>query len=101
MAFHNLDFIKQNLASSIHGSGNGFPTYQCYWVLSVMDFYHYTGDTGVLADNRAEVASLLGGLVKRTLPLRVPCSHSDRLRAEFGTPWQRWRSTRRSRASHR
>ena len=70
MAFHNLDFIKQNLASSIHGSGNGFPTYQCYWVLSIMDFYHYTGDTGVLADNQAEVASLLGGLVKRTLPLQ-------------------------------
>ena len=83
MAFHNLDFIKQNLASSIHGSGNGFPTYQCYWVLSVMDFYHYTGDTGVLADNRAEVASLLGALVKRTLPLQkgqpglgfVGCKH--------------------------
>ena len=20
----------------------GFPTYQCYWVLSVMDYFHYT-----------------------------------------------------------
>ena len=64
VAFHNLDFIKQNLASSIHGAGAGFPTYQCYWVLSILDYYTYTGDEGVLQMYASKVASLVLPLLR-------------------------------------
>ena len=70
VAFHNLDFIKQNLASSIHGAGASFPTYQCYWVLSVMDYYQFTGETAVLVTYADKIASLLGPLFLRTIPLQ-------------------------------
>jgi hypothetical protein len=67
VAFHNLDAIKQNLAASIHGAGGGFPTYMSYWVLSVMDYYHYTGDGAVLATYAAHIEQTMMPLVKNAM----------------------------------
>ena len=67
VAFHNLDSIKQNLASSIHGAGGGFPTYQLYWVLSVLDYYSYVGDGAVLANYSKNVAGYVRPLIADVL----------------------------------
>ena len=74
VAFHNLFDIQQNLNSSINAAGAGFPTYQCYWVLSVMDFYHYTGISTVLSEHEPMVAHLLTSLIKTVLASPNPQS---------------------------
>ncbi|GAA4336284.1 hypothetical protein GCM10023149_44870 [Mucilaginibacter gynuensis] len=47
VAFGNYDFVKQNIAYTSTQS-NGIRSYALYWVLSLIDYYKYTGDTGTL-----------------------------------------------------
>lgn len=42
-AFGNYDFIKKNIANTSSQS-NGIRSYALYWVLSLIDYYRYTGD---------------------------------------------------------
>ncbi len=44
VAFGNYDFIKKNIACTSTQS-NGIRSYALYWVLSLIDYYKYTGDT--------------------------------------------------------
>jgi hypothetical protein len=60
-AFGNYDVIKKNIAfTSVQD--NGIAAYSIYWVLSLIDYYNYTGDTNFLkayaanADSRLEKA---------------------------------------------
>lgn len=46
-AFGNFDFIKQNIDNT-SGQSNGIRSYSLYWVLSLLDYYRYTGDTATL-----------------------------------------------------
>lgn len=47
VAFGNFDFVKQNLNLSA-GKGNGIASYYLYWVLSLVDYYRYTGNVAEL-----------------------------------------------------
>ena len=67
VAFSNFADIKANLGSSIQGSGSTFPTYQCYWVLSIIDYYSFTGDASVLLLHEAKVRELLMPLLGQRL----------------------------------
>ena len=48
VAFANYDFVRQNLANTAN-QDNGIRSYALYWVLSLLDYYRYTGDTETLA----------------------------------------------------
>lgn len=48
VAFGNYDFIRQNLENTA-GQDNGIKSYSLYWVLSLLDYYNYTGDGATLA----------------------------------------------------
>jgi hypothetical protein len=47
-AFGNYDFIKENINSTA-ANNNGIASYGLYWVLSLIDYYNYTGDSSTLA----------------------------------------------------
>ena len=47
VAFGNFDFIKKNLDNTSKQS-NGIRSYSLYWVLSLLDYYNYTGDAATL-----------------------------------------------------
>jgi alpha-L-rhamnosidase len=47
VAFGNYDFIKKNIANTSNQS-NDIRSYSLYWVLSLLDYYSYTGDAATL-----------------------------------------------------
>ncbi|TSA31107.1 MAG: hypothetical protein D4R64_18705 [Porphyromonadaceae bacterium] len=47
VAFGNFDFIRKNIDNTSEQS-NGIRSYSLYWVLSLLDYYNYTGDTATL-----------------------------------------------------
>lgn len=47
VAFGNYDFVKQNLYYT-STQFNGIAGYSLYWVLSLIDYYNYTGDRQTL-----------------------------------------------------
>jgi hypothetical protein len=47
VAFGNYPFIKKNLENTAH-QDNGIRSYALYWVLSLLDYYQYTGDSATL-----------------------------------------------------
>lgn len=47
VAFGNFDFIRHNLQRTANDF-NGIKTYALYWVLSLVDYYRYTGDSELL-----------------------------------------------------
>ncbi|TSJ44095.1 Bacterial alpha-L-rhamnosidase [Mucilaginibacter corticis] len=44
VAFANYDFVKKNIDYT-SGQSNGIRSYALYWVLSLVDYYKYTGDS--------------------------------------------------------
>lgn len=58
-AFGNFNFVKENLDRSA-GHGNGISSYYLYWVLSLVDYYRYTGDAAELRRYYPLVETLLG-----------------------------------------
>jgi alpha-L-rhamnosidase len=47
VALGNFDFIKTNLLGTSK-QGNGIASYPLYWVLSLVDYFNYTGDGAAL-----------------------------------------------------
>ncbi len=47
VAFGNFDFIRKNIDNTSEQS-NGIRSYSLYWVLSLLDYYRYTGDAKTL-----------------------------------------------------
>ncbi|MGA2363106.1 MAG: alpha-L-rhamnosidase C-terminal domain-containing protein [Candidatus Aminicenantales bacterium] len=47
VAFGNYDFVKRNIESTAD-LNNGIRSYSLYWVLSLLDYYNYTGDAATL-----------------------------------------------------
>ncbi|MDR0815305.1 MAG: hypothetical protein LBN37_06100 [Bacteroidales bacterium] len=47
VAFGNYDFVKANLRYT-STQFNGIASYSLYWVLSLIDYYNYTGDKALL-----------------------------------------------------
>lgn len=46
-AFGNFAFVKTNLVNT-SSEANGIPSYALYWVLSLVDYYNYSGDATAL-----------------------------------------------------
>jgi alpha-L-rhamnosidase len=47
VAFGNYDFVKKNLDNTAN-QNNGILSYSLLWVLSLLDYYNYTGDAATL-----------------------------------------------------
>ena len=47
VAFGNFDFIRKNIDNTSEQS-NGIRSYSLYWILSLLDYYQYTGDVQTL-----------------------------------------------------
>lgn len=58
VAFGNADFVKKNLDNDAN-SDNGIASYSLYWVLSLLDYYKYTGDAATLTGYITNAASKL------------------------------------------
>lgn len=48
VAFGNYDFVRKNIAYTSTQS-NGIKSYALYWVLSLLDYYKYTGDAAAVS----------------------------------------------------
>lgn len=49
LPFGNYDFILKNLRYTAVRS-NGIESYELYWILSLIDYYEYSGDTAGTKD---------------------------------------------------
>jgi hypothetical protein len=49
VAFGNYGFVKKNLENTSKHD-NGIASYSLYWVLSLIDYFNYTGDTATLGN---------------------------------------------------
>jgi len=49
VAFNNYEFIKKNIHSTA-SDDNNIPAYSLYWILSVLDYYNYTGDSKLVEE---------------------------------------------------
>jgi len=49
VAFGNYDFVKQNLRYTSE-QYNGIPSYSLYWILSLVDYFRYTADQGLVRE---------------------------------------------------
>lgn len=49
VAFGNYDFVKTNLIYT-SSQYNGIATYSLYWVLSLIDYFNYTGDSSLVLE---------------------------------------------------
>jgi hypothetical protein len=58
VAFGNYDFVKTNLRFTSTQS-NGIASYPLYWVLSLVDFYNYTGDKDLLDEQLTNACAKL------------------------------------------
>lgn len=47
VAFGNYDFVKENIRYTAT-QYNGIASYSLYWVLSLLDYYNYTGDRALM-----------------------------------------------------
>ena len=54
----NFDLVKANLAATAHDS-NGIASYSLYWVLSLVDYYNYSGDDAMLDQSVANACRKL------------------------------------------
>ena len=58
VAFGNTDFVKRNIDSTAN-LDNGIRSYALYWVLSLLDYYYYTGDAATLGSYVANACAKL------------------------------------------
>lgn len=49
VAFGNFDFVKENIRYTSE-QYNGIASYSLYWILSLLDYYHYTGDVALMEE---------------------------------------------------
>ncbi|RVT97340.1 hypothetical protein EOD41_18755 [Mucilaginibacter limnophilus] len=87
VAFGNYDFVKQNLVHTSTQS-NGIRSYALYWVLSLLDYYRYTGDTATLESYIDNVIAKLDDAYKvyGTNPDLLFFGWDERLGAGFEHP---------------
>jgi len=93
-AFGNYDFIKENIDSTANND-NGIASYGLYWVLSLIDYYKYTGDAATLGGYITNVESTLDGAYAAfgTNPNLGFYGWDERLGAGFETRTARRRRT--------
>ncbi|MHB8871940.1 MAG: hypothetical protein ACYC5G_05805 [Candidatus Doudnabacteria bacterium] len=59
VAFDNYDFVKKNLENTSK-QDNGIASFSLYWVLSLIDYYNYTGGTATLGNYIANACAKPG-----------------------------------------
>ena len=86
-AFGNYDVIKKNIAYT-SSQDNGIAAYSLYWVLSLVDYYNYTGDTVFLKEYAANADKRLEKAYKEYdhLPPLNFMGWDERLGAGFENP---------------
>ena len=86
-AFGNYDFIKLNIDGTANND-NGIASYGLYWVLSLIDYYNYTGDAATLGGYITNVESTLDGVYAAfgTNPSLGFYGWDERLGAGFENP---------------
>ena len=86
-AFGNYDVIKKNIAYT-SGQNNGIAAYSLYWVLSLIDYYNYTGDASFLKEYQANADKRLEKAFKEydPLPKLGFMGWDERLGAGFENP---------------
>jgi alpha-L-rhamnosidase len=83
VAFGNWGFIKKNLDFTANDS-NGIGSYALYWVLSLVDYYRYTGDKAALRQYISNVqAKLSQAQAMFENPVTVFYGWDDRLAGGF------------------
>ena len=86
VAFGNRDFVKRNLERTALDSNN-IESYSLYWVLSLIDYFRYTGDTTTLSQHLSSArAKLDHANAIYTNPLITFYGHDERLGACFEEP---------------
>ena len=58
VAFGNRDFVKANLDRTAK-LDNGIESYSLYWILSLLDYYRYSGDVATLRQHAANAQAKL------------------------------------------
>lgn len=86
VAFGNWDFVRKNLEHTAP-SDNGIESYSLYWVLSLVDYYRYSGDAAFF-DKMASKATekLAHGAAIWENPRVVFYGSDERLGADFENP---------------
>jgi len=86
-AFGNYDFIKANLENTSKQS-NGIASYPLYWVLSLIDYFNYTGDTATIGKYLDNACAKLDIAYDHygTNPKLGFYGHDERLSACFENP---------------
>lgn len=86
-AFGNFDFVRENIMYTSKQS-NGIASYALYWVLSLIDYYNYTGDNDtvdILLDNACGKLDLAYEKYGSDMKLRF-FGWDERLGAGFENP---------------
>lgn len=87
VAFGNYDFVKTNILYTSTQS-NGIASYSLYWVLSLIDYYNYTGDRALveqLLENACNKLDIAYGHYGQNPPV-VFAGWDERLGAGFESP---------------
>lgn len=64
VAFGNFDFVKENIRYTAE-QYNGIASYSLYWVLSLIDYYNYTGDTVLMEEMLENACAKLDNAYKQ------------------------------------
>lgn len=86
-AFGNDDFIRANIRITA-GQDNGIASYPLYWVLSLVDYYRYTGDSSFFREYTGNADKKLERAYRHydTLPSLGFMGWDERLGAGFEHP---------------
>lgn len=87
VAFSNYDFVRHNIDRTAKDTNN-IESYSLYWILSLLDYYGYTGDGKALEGYLPVVeAKLKRGAEVYARPVRLGFfGHDDRIGATFEYP---------------
>ena len=87
VAFGNYDFVRTNLIYT-STQFNGIASYSLYWVLSLIDYYNYTGDKKLLDEMLENACSKLDVAYNHygTIPNLAFYGWDERLGAGFENP---------------
>jgi hypothetical protein len=89
VAFKNYELIQQNLNGTSGPNGyNGILSYALYWILSVRDYYDYTGDNATVIAYTNDIAGKLNYSVSvfGKNPSLAFIGSDDRVGADFEDP---------------
>ena len=63
VAFGNADFVKKNIDITA-GGNNGIIAYSLYWVIGLLDYYSYTGDSAMMEKHMYAACAILDNAYK-------------------------------------